>query len=193
MQSKPFFWHVSVRPASEEFEKFVGYAQRRFFDESTAIAMALSAQRLLALLLEMPAAVLHTVWPRHDRAEAVGAGRLLVDHDFCLTGRNHTWRLRADHGERHARTWALKLLDDCNAYVLRDLSRPVPDFLPRHEDRPALDPQLAGRITAHLGGGRRENDMAFRHSRQQRVSITRQRHRPGRRACATDAQMTRFN
>jgi DNA repair protein RecO len=44
-----------------------------------------------------------------------------------------------------------------------------------------------------FAGGRRENDMVFRHSCQQRVSITRQRQRPGRRVCATDTQMTKFN
>ncbi|MFF3879409.1 hypothetical protein ACFYYV_49930, partial [Streptomyces sp. NPDC001978] len=42
-------------------------------------------------------------------------------------------------------------------------------------------------------GGRRENDMALRHSCQQRVSTTRQHRRPGHRIDAADAQTTTFN
>lgn len=135
----------------DEFEAFVGLAQHRFFDEPCAIAMARSIGRLISLLLDTPGLALEDVWPRHDRAEAVHAGRLLVDRDFCLAGREHNWRLRADQNERHARTWALKLLDDCTTYAIRALTSPVPDFLARLEPaRPALDPQLPAHVTARL-------------------------------------------
>jgi hypothetical protein len=66
----------------DEFETFVGYAQRRFFDEPTAVAMARSLDRLLTLLLEAPVLGLD-VWSRHDRTQAEQAGPLLVDRDFC--------------------------------------------------------------------------------------------------------------
>lgn len=134
----------------DEFETFVGYAQLRFFSEATAIAMAESIKRLLTLLLDGPSLAPQDLWPRHDRAQAVHAGQLLVDRGFCLAGRDHTWRLRADQSEGHARTWSLKLLDDCTAYALR-AARPVPHYLAHREpERPALDPHLPGRITARL-------------------------------------------
>ncbi|MFF9076047.1 hypothetical protein ACF1A9_27725 [Streptomyces sp. NPDC014872] len=134
----------------DEFETFIGYAQRRFFDEPTAVAMAASLDRLLTLLLATPVLGVD-VWPRHDRAQAEQAGPLLVDRDFCLAGRTHVWRLHADQNERHARTWALKLLDDCSAYALRALAAPVPSYLAHREPaRPAPDPQLPGKITARL-------------------------------------------
>ncbi|MET9566840.1 hypothetical protein [Streptomyces tauricus] len=53
----------------DEFETFIGYAQRRFFDEPTAVAMALSLNQLLTLLLQAPVLRLY-VWPRRDRAQA---------------------------------------------------------------------------------------------------------------------------
>ncbi|MFS0691792.1 hypothetical protein [Streptomyces nitrosporeus] len=135
----------------DEFETLVGLAQRRFFDEACAINMSHSIDRLLTLLLDTPGLDLTHVWPRHDRAVAVHAGQLLVDRDFCLTGRSHTWRLHADQNEPHARTWSLKLLDDCAAYVLRHLAAPVPSYMARLEPaRPTPDPQLAARITATL-------------------------------------------
>ncbi|MGW0569825.1 hypothetical protein [Streptomyces tauricus] len=109
----------------DEFETFFGYAQRRFFDEPTAVAMARSRDRILTLLLQAPVLGLY-LWPSRDRARAGQAGPLLVDRDFCLAGRAHVWRLHADQNERHARTWALKLLDDCSAYALRALAAPVP-------------------------------------------------------------------
>lgn len=136
----------------EEFETFIGYAQRRFFDEATAIAMAVSAERLLALLTELPGETLRSVWPRHDLAVADRAGQLLFDRDLCLEGQHHAWRLRSDQGERHGRTWALKLLGDCTSLLLRELARPVPDWLAHREARPTLDPELAGRIAARLDG-----------------------------------------
>ncbi|MFH8257747.1 hypothetical protein [Streptomyces roseolus] len=135
----------------DEFETLVGLAQRRFFDEACAIAMARSIDRLLTLLLDTPDLDLKDVWSRHDRAHAARAGQLLVDRDFCLTGRSHTWRLRADQNEPHARTWILKLLEDCAAYVLRHLATPVPSYLERLEPaRSAPDPQLSARIASRL-------------------------------------------
>ncbi|MFF5019546.1 hypothetical protein [Streptomyces sp. NPDC001165] len=154
--STPALTATAAEPAAEhpdprdEFETFIGYAQRRFFDEATGIAMTVSAERLLTLLTEQPAEAVRTVWPRHDRAEASGAGRLLFDRDLCLEGLHHVWRLRADQGERHARTWALKLLDDCAARILQELARPVPAYLAHREERPALDPEVAGRLAARL-------------------------------------------
>ncbi|MGW4517946.1 hypothetical protein ACWEO4_39735 [Streptomyces sp. NPDC004393] len=145
--AEPTAEHPDLR---DEFETFIGYAQRRFFDESTGISMAVSAERLLTLLTEVPAEAVRTVWPRHDRAKTTCARRLLCDRDLCLEGSHHVWRLRADQGERHARTWALKLLDDCAARILQELSRPVPAYLAHREERPALDPDVAARLAARL-------------------------------------------
>ncbi|MGW0569881.1 hypothetical protein [Streptomyces tauricus] len=109
-----------------------------------------SLNQLLTLLLQAPVLGLY-VWPRRDRAQAEQAGPLLVDRDFCLAGRSHVWRLQADQNERHARTWALKLLDDCSAYALRALAAPVPSYLAHHNPaRPVPDPQLSRKITARL-------------------------------------------
>ncbi|MFJ4689473.1 hypothetical protein [Streptomyces sp. NPDC088789] len=108
--STPTLTSLAGEPAGEDpalrdsFETLVGYAQRRFLDQSTAVVMAVGIERLLTTLLEIPADTLRTAWPRHDRATAAHAGSLLVDRDFSLRGRHHDWRLRADQGEQHART-----------------------------------------------------------------------------------------
>lgn len=154
--STPALGETTSEPAAEEpvlreeFETLVGYAQRRFLDEATAIAMAVSAERLLALLTELPGETVRSVWPSRDRAQAERAGQLLFDRDLCLEGRHHAWRLRSDQSEGHARTWSLKHLDDCTALLLRELARPLPDWMAHRGTRPTLDPDLAGRIAARL-------------------------------------------
>ncbi|MFD7552460.1 hypothetical protein [Streptomyces sp. NPDC059816] len=134
----------------DEFETLVGYTQRRFLDESTAVAMAVGIERLLGTLLEIPADSLRTVWPQHDRATAAHAGSLLVDRDFSIRGRHHDWRLRADQGEQHARTWTLKLLDDCAALALDHFAGPRSPY-EAHRPEPARPaPGIKDRLAARL-------------------------------------------
>jgi hypothetical protein len=136
----------------EEFETFVGLAQRRFFDEATAIAMATSLDRLLTLFFSVPQVVPYRIWPLNPRASAVKADLLLVDDDFCLQGLDHTWRLSADRSDGDSRHWATELLLDCANYALNNWNRGPWDML-RSPDEPApepLDPDLADTLMGRL-------------------------------------------
>lgn len=136
----------------EEFETFIGLAQRRFFDEPTAIAMATSLDRLLTLFFSVPQVVPSRIWPLNPRASAVQAGLLIVDNDYCLQGLERTWRLSADRSDGNARRWATDLLKDCANYALNNWGRGPWDLL-RGPDEPApepLDPDLADTLTERL-------------------------------------------
>ncbi|MDX3694891.1 hypothetical protein PV726_32060 [Streptomyces europaeiscabiei] len=134
----------------KEFETFVGLAQRRFFDEPTAIAMAAALERLLTLFFSTPSLAPHSIWPLNPRATAVHAGWLLVDPDFCLQGLNSTWRLSADRTDHQARVWACELLLDCANYALANHHR-QPGAYPRGTTPPApLDPGLAATLEKRL-------------------------------------------
>ncbi|WP_225847324.1 hypothetical protein [Streptomyces sp. HPF1205] len=136
----------------EEFETFVGLAQRRFFDEPTAIAMATSLDRLLTLFFSLPQVVPFRIWPLNPRASAVQAGLLIVDDDFCLRGLDRTWRLSADRSDGDARRWATELLRDCANYALNNWDRGPWDML-RGPDEPApepLHPALPDTLTERL-------------------------------------------
>ncbi|MEU5383592.1 hypothetical protein [Kitasatospora cineracea] len=102
----------------EEFETLVGLAQRRFFDEPCAVAMAGCLERLLTALFDTPSVVPGRIWPLRGRAYVPEAGWLLVDQDFQLRGLTETWRLRADRAGQEARDWAVDLLADCANYAL---------------------------------------------------------------------------
>ncbi|SFD78054.1 hypothetical protein [Streptomyces aidingensis] len=133
----------------EEFEYFTGLAQRRFFDEPCAIAMAASLDRLLTRLFDTDAVVPSNLWPLNPRAIAVKAGLLIVDPDFCLQGHTRTWRLSADRTDRDARTWTVALLEDCANYILANYGRTAMDFLRQGPPTP-LDPQLYDDLPARL-------------------------------------------
>ncbi|MDX2876414.1 hypothetical protein, partial [Streptomyces ipomoeae] len=102
----------------DEFEHFTGLAQRRFFDEPCAVAMAASLDRLLTRLFDTDTVVPFHIWPLNPRASAIKTGLLLVDPDFCLQGYARTWRLSADRTDREAREWTVALLEDCTKYIL---------------------------------------------------------------------------
>ena len=133
-----------------EFEHFTALAQHRFFDEPTAIAMAVSLERLLTLLLSTPALVPAQLWPLNPRASAVNAGRLLVDDDFCLAGLDHTWRLNADRTDAQARTFTTQLLTDCANYALAHYGRTPGDLLRGGPPATPLDPNLPDMLCARL-------------------------------------------
>jgi hypothetical protein len=150
--------HAAPKPVAlpeglrEEFETFVGLGQRRFFDESTAVAMASSLDRLLTLFFSVPQVVPFRIWPLNPRAAAVKAGLLIVDHDFCLRGLEHTWRLRSDQTDSQARKWATDLLLDCGNYALTNYDR-GPWSMLRDPDEAApepVDPTLAETLLARL-------------------------------------------
>jgi hypothetical protein len=134
----------------EEFEAFVGLAQRRFFDEPTAIAMAAALERLLTLFFSAPSLVPHSIWPLNPRATAVHAGWLLVDPDFCLRGLNSTWRLSADRTDHQARVWACELLLDCANYALANYHRQPGAYLRGTTPPAPLDPGLADTLEKRL-------------------------------------------
>ncbi|MEU5138035.1 hypothetical protein [Streptomyces californicus] len=140
----------------EEFERFVGLAQLRFFSESTAIAMAATLERLLTLFFSTHSLAPKNIWPLNLRATAVDAGWLLVDHDFCLRGLNSTWRLCADHTDSQAREWACDLILDCANYALASHER-QPGLYLRGAPAPVpLDPNLADTLEKRLGALARE-------------------------------------
>jgi hypothetical protein len=134
----------------EEFETFVGLAQRRFFDEPTAIAMAAALERLLTLFFSTPSLAPQTIWPLNPRATAVHAGWLLVDHDFCLRGLTSTWRLSADHTDHQARAWTCDLLLDCANYALANYDRQPSAYLRGTTPPAPLDPALAHTLKERL-------------------------------------------
>ncbi|MFJ5851171.1 hypothetical protein [Streptomyces sp. NPDC092903] len=134
----------------EEFETFVGLAQRRFFDEPTAIHMSVTLERLLTLFLSSPSLAPHDIWPLNPRASAVRAGLLLVDHDFCLRGLNSTWRLGADRTDGQARVWACELLLDCANYALANHHRQPGAYLRGTTPPAPLDPGLANTLEDRL-------------------------------------------
>ncbi|MGY3676521.1 hypothetical protein [Streptomyces sp. TE33382] len=134
----------------EEFETFVGLAQRRFFDEPTAIHMAATLERLLTLFFSTPSLAPHDIWPLNPRATAVHAGWLLVDRDFCLRGLNSTWRLSADRTDRQARVWACELLLDCANYALANHHRQPGAYLRGTTPPAPLNPGLAGTLEGRL-------------------------------------------
>ncbi|MGW3932331.1 hypothetical protein ACWECC_30150 [Streptomyces microflavus] len=134
----------------QEFETFVGLAQRRFFDEPTAIHMSVTLERLLTLFFSTPSLAPHSIWPLNPRASAVHAGLLLVDRDFCLRGLNSTWRLSADRTDRQARGWACELLLDCANYALANYHRQPGAYLRGTTPPASLDPGLAGTLEERL-------------------------------------------
>ncbi|MGC0400420.1 hypothetical protein RKD27_003064 [Streptomyces sp. SAI-126] len=134
----------------DEFEHFTGLAQRRFFDEPCAIAMAANLDRLLTRLFDTDSVAPFRIWPLNPRASAVKTGLLLVDHDFCLQGYTRTWRLSADRTDREARQWAVALLEDCAKYILANHGHTVMDRLPGAQPSPPLDPQLYDVLPARL-------------------------------------------
>ncbi|WP_338676829.1 hypothetical protein V1460_30545 [Streptomyces sp. SCSIO 30461] len=134
----------------EEFEHFTGLAQRRFFDESCAIAMAVSLERLLARLFDSDVVVPSRIWPLNPRASAVQAGLLLVDHDFCLQGYTRTWRLHADLTAREARQWTVALLEDCAKYIVANHGHTAMDILQGNPPAPPLDDDLLDELLARL-------------------------------------------
>ncbi|MEU9246948.1 hypothetical protein [Streptomyces sp. NPDC048385] len=134
----------------DEFEHFTGLAQRRFFDEPCAIAMAASLGRLLTRLFGTDAVVPLHIWPLNPRASAVKTGLLLVDPDFCLQGYTRTWRLSADRTDREAREWAVALLEDCAKYILANHGHTAMDRLRGGPPAPPLDQQLYDVLPARL-------------------------------------------
>ncbi|MEU9392479.1 hypothetical protein AB0D86_21035 [Streptomyces sp. NPDC048324] len=134
----------------DEFEHFTGLAQRRFFDEPCAIAMAASLDHLLTRLVDTDTVVPFHVWPLNPRATAVKAGLLLVDPDFCLQGYTRTWRLSADRTDREARQWAVALLEDCAKFILANYGHTAMDFLRGGPPAPPLDPRLYDVLPARL-------------------------------------------
>ncbi|MFD6464880.1 hypothetical protein [Streptomyces goshikiensis] len=134
----------------QEFETFAGLAQRRFFDEPTAIHMAATLERLLTLFFSTPSLAPHGIWPLNPRASAVHAGWLLVDRDFCLRGLNSTWRLSADRTDGQARVWACELLLDCANYALANYHRQPGAYLRGTTPPAPLDPGLAGTLKERL-------------------------------------------
>jgi hypothetical protein len=113
---------------ADEFELFVGLAQRRFFDRRCAVAMARSLARLLTAFLDTPDLHVHPVWMLGQRA-IVGQEMLIVDEDFCLDGHRQTWRLHADQTDGRARSWTLQLLADCSAKILHQYATAAPELL----------------------------------------------------------------
>lgn len=134
----------------EAFETFVGLAQRRFFDEPTAIHMAATLERLLTLFFSTPSLAPHDIWPLNPRATAVHAGYLLVDTDFCLRGLNSTWRLSSDRTDHEARVWACDLLLDCANYALANYHRQPAAYLRGTTPPAPLDPDLAATLEERL-------------------------------------------
>ncbi|MER0445751.1 hypothetical protein ABR738_14470 [Streptomyces sp. Edi4] len=134
----------------DEFEHFIGLAQRRFFDEPCAIAMAASLDRLLTRLFDTDTVVPFHIWPLNPRASAVKTGLLLVDHDFCLQGYTRTWRLSCDRTDREAREWAVALLEDCAKYILANYGQTAMGFLRGGPSTPPLDRQLYDVLPARL-------------------------------------------
>ena len=134
----------------DEFEHFTGLAQRRFFDEPCAIAMAASVDRLLTCLFDTNTVVPFDIWPLNPRASAVKTGLLLVDPDFCLQGYTRTWRLSADRTDREARQWAVAFLEDCAKYILANHGHTAMDRLRGGPPAPPLDPQLYDALPARL-------------------------------------------
>ncbi|WP_063807310.1 hypothetical protein [Streptomyces caeruleatus] len=130
----------------DEFEHFTGLAQRRFFDEPCAIAMAASLDRLLTRLFDTDTVVPFDIWPLNPRASAVKTGLLLVDPDFCLQGYTRTWRLSADRTDREARQWAVALLEDCAKYILANHGHTALDRLRGGPPSPPLDQQLYNEV-----------------------------------------------
>ncbi|MDX2819911.1 hypothetical protein PV416_02185 [Streptomyces ipomoeae] len=143
---------ATVLPAGlrDEFDHFTGLAQRRFFDEPCAIAMAASLDRLLTRLFDADTVVPFNIWPLNPRASAVKTGFLLVDPDFCLQGYTRTWRLSADRTDREARGWTVALLEDCAKYILANYGQSAMDFLRGGPPAPPLDPQLYDVLPARL-------------------------------------------
>ncbi|MGW7724917.1 hypothetical protein ACWGJ6_16375 [Streptomyces canus] len=139
----------------DEFEHFTGLAQRRFFDEPCAIAMAASLDRLLTRLFDTDTVVPFGIWPLNPRASAVKKGLLLVDPDFCLQGYTRTWRLSADRTGREAREWAVALLEDCAKYIMANHGRTVMDRPRGGPPTPSLDEHV---LLEALDGKR---DMAY--------------------------------
>lgn len=121
---------ISALPAglAEEFELFVGLAQRRFFDRRCAVAMARSLARLLTVFLDSPDLHVHRVWMLGERA-VIGEEMLIVDEDYCIDGHGHTWRLHADQTDSQARSWALHMLTDCSAKILLQYATAAPALL----------------------------------------------------------------
>jgi len=157
----------------EEFERFVGLGQRRFFDQPTAIAMAVSVERLLTLFFAVPTVVPGEIWPLNPRATAVHAGWLLVDDDFSLRGLSSAWRLGSDRTDAQARAWACELLLDCANYALANHQRPYTAMLRGTPPPPPLDPALAAVLEERLGALARDMTAAgtLRH-RMEQLGIT---------------------
>ena len=123
----------AVNPAlppglAEEFELFVGLAQRRFFDRRCAVAMARSLARLLTVFLDDPDLQVHRIWMLGQRA-VIGEEMLIVDEDFSLDGHRHLWRLRSDQADGEARAWTLQMLADCSAKVLVQYAIAAPELM----------------------------------------------------------------
>jgi transcriptional regulator with XRE-family HTH domain len=157
----------------EEFEHFIGLAQRRFFDEPCAIAMAVSLDRLLTRLFDTEAVVPSHVWPLNPRARAVRAGILIVDHDFCLRGYSRTWRLSADRSDREARDWAVDLLDDCAQYIIARRGQIYDEFLPTRALSDAQVSQLRELLPVRLRDLARDLTVAgLLHHRAQRLGLS---------------------
>ncbi|WP_020663590.1 hypothetical protein [Amycolatopsis benzoatilytica] len=127
----------------EEFELFVGLAQRRFFDRRCAVAMARSLARLLTAFLDAPDLHVHRVWMLGQCA-VVGEEMLIVDEDFSIDGHRHTWRLHADQTDGQARTWTLRLLADCSTKILLQYATAAPELLldMDHKAPPPVDQAL---------------------------------------------------
>lgn len=159
--STPALEHIPVTPTEagagelptglrEEFEHFAGLAQRRFFDEPCAIAMAASLDRLLTRLFDTETVVPFQIWPLNPRASAAEAGLLIVNDEFCLQGHTRDWRLNADRSDREARAWTVALLEDCAKYVIAHHGQTGWDFLRGGPPTPPLDHHLYDILPARL-------------------------------------------
>jgi hypothetical protein len=153
----------------EEFERFVGLAQHRFFDRSCAVAMARSLARTLILVLDTPELSVHRVWMLRERA-VIGDEMLIVDRAFTIDGNRQTWRLTADQTDQEARSWALRLLADCAAQVIHQYATAAPELLLGMENTtpPCVDPALPQRVDRRLGALGRATTLAgmLRHRRR---------------------------
>lgn len=134
---------------AQEFETYVGLAQRRFFDPACAVAMARSFTTLMTVYLDTPQFNIHMGWAVGERANADGE-ILLFDRDFVLEGLTQRWRLRSDMTDAQARVWARNMLADCSSRVVQLYATAAPElrlFL-SNSAVPQVDPDILDRLGA---------------------------------------------